>query len=125
MVEKVNAREQEIKKGERAGSTIVVADIIWELLDDRLKEALNMQKITCKQSLFLDLTPEKQLDMGKSKNIALGKVREALGLNDKKKDFFLGLLIGNTAKVQVVHEPNEQDPTSPYSKVNRVAPMNS
>lgn len=122
-LERLVPREQEVKKGERKGETIVILDVIWEVLDERLKELLNMAKVTVRQSLFLDLTPEGQLDFGKAKNVALGRLREALGQNDPKKEWFPNMMLGAIVKGKVDHQPNEEDPTSPFSKVTSVAPL--
>lgn len=122
-IEKIAAREQEVKKGDRKGETVVFFDVLWSILDERLQKSLNMEKVTCRQSIFLDLTPEGQLDMGKAKNVGLGRLREAVHQNDPKKEWFPNMLIGTTAIIRVDHQPNEDDPDSPYSKVVAVAPI--
>lgn len=121
-VDGLKVREMEIKKGDRKGDIVTVLDIVWEILDERVKELLQMKKVTARQSCFLDLTPEGQLDLGKAKNVNLGRVREALGQNDPNKDWFPNMLLGAIAKVNVEHSPSD-DPETPYANIKSIAPI--
>jgi hypothetical protein len=63
------------------GTEYCFMDVVWSIDDDQLKERLGREKLLVRQGLMLDLTADKKLDMGKGKNVGLGRLREALGLN--------------------------------------------
>jgi len=122
-IEKIDARENEIKKGDKKGQTVVFMDVLWHVLDERLAAALNIEKVFVRQSFAIDLTPEGNLDYGKAKNIDLGKLRAALKQNDAKKEWWPNLMVGALGQIQVTHDANEDDPTQPYQRVKSVAPL--
>jgi len=78
-------------------------DIQWEIQDEGVKSFCGRDKILCKQGIMLDLTDSGQLDMGKGKNIGLGKLREALGLNNPGQPFSFSMIQGRLAKGFVAH----------------------
>lgn len=117
-VDNVRARKIDTKDGPRA-----IMDVTWEILDESVKEELEREKVTCRQSVFLDVTGEGSIDLGKGKNRQLGLLREAVGQNDPSRPWAPSMLIGNPAKVVVEHSPNENDPENPYSNVTRVTSM--
>lgn len=96
-------------------------DIIWAIDDVGVKEATGLPEPTCRQSIFLDLNEAGQLDMREKKNVQLGRLREALGLNDPEKAFSFAQIAGQPAIVRIEHSPNKNDPENPYSNVTKVA----
>src|SRR5690606_13053223 len=58
------------------GDPIYPLDVTWEILDEGVKAQLGRDKVTVRQSIFLDITESGALDMGKGKNVPLGKLRE-------------------------------------------------
>jgi hypothetical protein len=50
-------------------------------LDETVKAKLARQKVTVRLRVNLDLTPTGGLEVGQDKNVALGRLREALGQN--------------------------------------------
>jgi hypothetical protein len=91
----------------RDGEESVVLDIFWlPQLSAEQEQALG-RKPKVKQTLFLDTTPSGGLDMGKGKNIGLGRLREALGQNQPGKPWNFGMLMGGTAVVKVQHRMYE------------------
>jgi len=76
-------------------------DITWALDDPSLAERLGRKKILCRQSIMLDLLDSGGLDAGKGRNISLGKLRDALGLNVAGQPFSFRMLEGRSAKVSV------------------------
>jgi hypothetical protein len=78
-------------------------DIVWEIDDQNVKALLGRDKVTVKQGIMLDLTESGGLDMGKGKNISLGRLREATGLNSPGQPFSFSMLAGRVAKVSVSH----------------------
>lgn len=59
----------------------VVMDLIWAISDQSLQEQLGRDKVTVRQSVFVDVSPSGGIDFNKGKNVQLGRVREALGQN--------------------------------------------
>jgi len=76
-------------------------DITWSLTDPALAERLGRTKLTVRQGIMLDITDSGGLDMGKGRNIALGRLRDALGLNVPGEPFSFLMLTGRSAKVNV------------------------
>ena len=58
--------------------------------------------------------------MGKGKNVALGRLREALGQNTPGKPWSFGMLVGQVAKVAVKHRITDAGDT--FAEVKRVLP---
>lgn len=102
---------------------VTVVDVVYEIDDNTVKEVTGLDNPTVRQSIFLDLTPLDKLDMSKGKNIGLGKLREALGLNDPNKPFSFDDLPGRAAIVQVEHTPNANSPGDVYSNVAKVGKL--
>lgn len=75
--------------------------ITWGLDDAGLKELLNREKISVRQDIMLELTESGGLDMGKGRNVGLGRLREAVGLNTPGQAFSFSMLPGRMAKVLV------------------------
>lgn len=120
IVKKIEAREMNNAKDPAKPFTVL--DITYDLDDPALKEELNLDILTCRQSVFLDLH-EGQLDMRANKNIQLGRLRESLGLNDPDVAFSFDSLVGQACMVRVEHTPNKNDPESPYANVTKVASL--
>jgi hypothetical protein len=99
----------------------LVLDITWELLDEALKAKLDRTKVTVRQSLFIDQTPQGTIDRSKGKNVQLGRLREALGQNDPLKPWQPSDLRGaGPAKIKVSSRLG--DDGTVYNDVKAVAP---
>lgn len=83
-----------------AGLTL---DVTWEIDSPEVKELLGRQKVTCRQGIMLELTESGTLDMGKGRNVQLGRLREAVDLNTPGVPFSFPMLPGRLAKVKVTH----------------------
>lgn len=59
------------------------------------------------QGILLDITESGGLDMGKGKNIGLGRLRDAVGLNKPGQPFSFRMLVGRSAKIRVDHREYE------------------
>lgn len=81
-------------------------DLSWDIDDAAVKELLGRDKVKCKQGVMLDLTESGGLDMGKGKNVGLGRLREACDLNRAGEPFAFSMLVGRIAKVKVEHRVN-------------------
>lgn len=111
-----------VRSGVKDGTPWYTLDLVWEVLDEESKKVTGMSKPTVKQGLFLDLTPEGALDMGKGKNVQLGKVREAVGQNKEGRAWSPAMLQGTVATILVKHRPDEKT-GEVYGDVKGVAPQ--
>jgi hypothetical protein len=75
------------------------------------------EKVTCKQGIMLDLNEGGQLDMGKGKNVSLGKLREAIGLNSPGQPFSFSMIQGRMALGFVQHRV---DGDQVFAEIKRV-----
>lgn len=94
-----------LDKGSMAGR--LVMDITYQIDDQSVRDATGLDKPTVRQSLFLDTTEHGTLDMGKGKNISLGKLREATGMNVPGKPFSFNALFGLPVRVLVKHRSTD------------------
>lgn len=92
--------------------------ILWELDSPEVKALLARDKVTARQDQMLDLTETGGLDMGKGRNVGLGRLREATGLNTPGQPFAFSMLTGRMAKVSIKHRV---DGDTIYSEVKGVA----
>ncbi len=97
IVKKVGTRSGEGEKGAWA-----MLDVTWAIDDAGVTEITGMDNPSVRQSIFLDISDSGGLDMGKGKNIGLGRLREALGQNTGAA-WSPSMLEGNVATVMVDH----------------------
>lgn len=103
VIEKVLPRPWQSKDGTQSGIAI---DVIWLIEDQDVKSFLGRDEVKCKQGIMLDMLPSGALDMSKGKNIGLGRLREAVGMNVPGQAFSFQNLPGLAAKVLVKHRPS-------------------
>jgi len=73
-----------------------------------------------RHDVMLDLTEAGMLDMGKGKNIGLGRLREACGLNKPGEPFSFRMFDGKMIKARIGHRVDGEDI---FSEVKAVAPQ--
>lgn len=95
-------------------------DVTWNIQDPGVLGIVQREKATVKQGLMLDLTEQGGLDMGKGKNVSLGRLREAVGLNTPGKPFAFSMLMGQMAKVKVEHRVVGEDIFSDVKAVTKL-----
>ena len=118
MIEEVKVRQWQGKADpSKSGLTL---DIQWSIDDPSVKELLGRDKVTVKQGIMLDLTDAGGLDMGKGRNIGLGRLREALDLNQPGRPFSFTMLTGRVARVSVTHRIADDNI---FAEVKQVARM--
>lgn len=82
-------------------------DVTWTLqVPQPVLDEIGRKQATVRQSFGLDLTDSNTLDMGKGKNVTLGRLREAVKQNQAGKPWSFNMLKGAAAKVQVKHRPD-------------------
>lgn len=120
VIEKVGARQVQSKDGTE---TRIVLEVSWLVEDDGAKQATGREQVTVKQGLFLDLLPDGGLDMAEGKNVGLGRLREALGLNDPSAEFSFNMLPGRMAKIAVTHRDDPKDAENKFADVRAVVAL--
>lgn len=118
LAKSLTARKQPAKDPTKPDYTVL--DIVWSIEDAGVKEATKLDNPTCRQSVFLDLDENGLLDLRPTKNVQLGRLREALGLNKPDVEFSFAQIVGQPSIVKVEHSPNPTDPDNPYSNVTKV-----
>lgn len=102
IIQKVEANSFQGKKD--TSKTYFAINITWDIDDEGVRKLLERQSVTAYQNIFVDLTSAGGLDTGKGKNIQLGRLREAVGLNRPGVPFSFNDLVGKVAKVRIDHE---------------------
>lgn len=97
----------------------VTLDLTWEIEDQNVKAMLGREKVTVRQGIMLDLTESGGLDIGKGKNVGLGRVREAVGLNSPGQPFSATMIVGRPAKLKVTHRVDGETIYAEVSGVTR------
>lgn len=119
VVEDIKARPWKSRDDPSQGG--MALDITWDIDDANVKALLERKKVTVKQGMMLDLTDEGGLDMGKGKNVSLGRLREALDLNQPGQPFGFSMMKGRVAKILVQHRADPNKPDTIYPEVKAVA----
>lgn len=118
---KFEPRQWSSKDGSKTGVSL---DITWEIddTDGAVKAITGRDKNTVRQSVGLDfIDGTSNLDMGKGRNVGLGRLREACGLNVPGKSFSFNQLPGNYALVNVKHRAADDGTDTVYAEVKAVA----
>ncbi len=97
--------------------------ITWHILDEGVKAQLELDPVKVQQDLFLDVDEATgQLSTDKNKNIQLGRIRQAVGLNEPGQSFSLPMLKGSSpATVRVAHQADRNNPDIKRARITGVA----
>lgn len=79
-----------------------------------ISEIINRPSTQMRYSIGLDLTDTGTLDVGQGRNVALGRLREAVGLNQPGVPFKMRDLEGRRARFLVKHRFDKDDPSKEY-----------
>lgn len=116
IISKVLPRQWTSKDNTTSG---IALDIFWLVEDEGVKELLSRKEVVVKQGIMLD-TVAGGLDTSRGKNIGLGRLREALGMNEDGVAFSFGMLPGQAAKISVTHRLSADDT---FAEVKGVAKL--
>lgn len=83
-----------------------------------LKEEIGRDFTRIRHSIGIDLSENGAIDMGKGKNIQLGRLREATGQNVSGQPWTPASLNNAMVKVKVSQEPNPKDPEIKYNRID-------
>lgn len=118
---KVDVGAQVIKNGERAGETFYKAVYTVDVDGDPKLDAAGLSpKRKFRIECLLDITPNGGLDMGLGKNVALGRLREAVDQNWDNQEWDMGMPIGRPVKFTVFHEPDPKDAENIFERIKGV-----
>ena len=120
VIDKISARQWQSKDGTKTG---VALDVSWSVEDDTAKATTGRDIVNVRQGIMLDLTPDGAVDTAEGKNVALGRLRAAVGLNDPSVEFAFNQLPGRMAKVKVSQRPDDRDPEIVYAQVDAVTAL--
>lgn len=120
LITALKAKSGTIANGERAGQEWGALDVTIEIEDAGAKSITGRDKVFSHMFVMLDLTPEGMLDLGKGKNVKLGKLRDAVGLNVPGQTFSFPMMVGQRLIAKVSHRPDEKDPSILYDEVTAV-----
>jgi hypothetical protein len=110
-VKKISIRNGQDKNGR--GYMVLDADLTVD--DEGQKQKTNLPEPTVRYSAFLD-TVNGNLDTSEGKNVDLGLLRHATGLNNPGQPFNLRMLEGKPLRFRVVNKDG-------YANARNVAPL--
>lgn len=105
------------------GTGKALLSVGWKVDDENARKETGMAEPMVYQTVWLDLTESGGLDMGKGKNVGLGKLRDALGQNKAGQPWSPGMLVGQTALIRVAHSIDKRDGVSIQAEVKAVAAL--
>lgn len=95
------------KDGPNYGKPWVALNFRWNIRNEPINAVMGQETVVVFDSCFLELDEAGGVAMGKGKNVQLGKLREAIGLNTGPIQF--AALDGRVAKINVINEPYKDD----------------
>jgi hypothetical protein len=100
IIRKVDIRRNTSKA---SGEAFTSLDLSCEVDDEVARTVTGMDHPTVRGSMILELNSDGGLDFGKGRNVRLGRLREAVDLNDERKPFSFRMLVDRQVKVDVRH----------------------
>lgn len=122
-IESVEPKSGQIKNGERVGQDWAGLNIKYTITDPGVLALLGRDKVIVSDLVMLDLTPGGGLDMGPQRNIGLGRLREATGLNQPGQPFSPVMFIGKSVRVSVKHVPGFKNPADLVAEISGVTKL--
>lgn len=117
LIESIKPRQWQSKDGSTTG---IALDIFWLVEDEGVKQQLDRKEVKVKQGIMLDTTPLGALDTAPGKNIGLGRLREAVGLNEPGQQFSFAMLPGLMGKINVTHRVVGEDTYAEVKAVTKI-----
>lgn len=105
--------EVDIRSGNKDGKDWAFLDVTYQFDDPQVKELLGRDIVKLTQGVSLDFTPGGGLDFSKGRNVNLGRLRDATGLNGEGQPFGFRMLVGKPVKVVVGHSPSTRPGAQP------------
>lgn len=124
VIEPIDAKNFSSGISQKTGEPWARLDVYIECADQRIQDACGVPSRRIKAGIMLDMTPSGGLDMSEGKNITLGRLREAVGLNKPGQPFSFPQLGGKLVKISVQHRPDPKDASIIYEDVKAFFPAN-
>lgn len=104
---------------------LVGVDIVFELDAPDVAKSLGRTTLSSRYRLLIELDPAtNKVSREKGKNVKLGRLLEAAGLNADGRAWRFSELVGKGPfSVVVKHVPDRNDPSIVYDEIDRVAPL--
>lgn len=110
---------------EKNGRPWARLNLMIDVSGEAVKAATGQDRRRVRAGIMLQLDENGNLDMREGRNIQLGRLREAVGLNVPGKPFKFSDLEGRLVKIVVDHRVSQDDPSVVYEEVTRFMPANS
>lgn len=85
--------------------------------DQRIKAATGLDAKAIKAGIMLDLTENGGIDFSEGRNVTLGRLRKATGLNTPGQPFSFQMFAGKPVKIQVTQRIDPVDASKVYNDV--------
>lgn len=82
-----------------------------------IKELTGQDEVRARYKGFADFTPQGAMELGPGKNVAIGKLRAAVGQNSPTAPWRFPMLLGQVFSGEVIHKPNEKNPEQPFAEI--------
>lgn len=119
-VDKLEIRKLEGKDGKEDR---MILTVFWAITETDKLMALDppRENFTCRQDVWLDVTPAGTIDTGRGKNVSLGRLYEALGLNEGNRT--LRAIQGNVAVIRTGIRTSKDNPEDQFTEVKAVSAL--
>jgi hypothetical protein len=99
-------------------------NVFWkvDLAGSPIAELMGREEVTVIQTIFLDFDTQGRLAKGVNKNVGLGRLRKALGLNTPGAPFSFNMLQGRMGTITVTHRADKRT-GQPQVQVQSVAAL--
>ena len=119
VIESVSSRSFMNKAGDKE---FFVIEVKWALDAPHIAEELGRDKLVSSQTIFLDINEQGNLEMGKGKNVGLGRLREAVNQNADGRAWAPTMLVGaGPALCKIAHRFNGEDAFDEVKSVTALA----
>lgn len=89
---------------------------------EKVSDLIGRDKFTARYSGWLDLTETGSWDMGKGKNVAVGALREALGMNVPGQPFKVRFMKGQVFNGELYYRSNKENPDQKFGEIRTPLP---
>jgi len=99
-----------------------VLEIPFAIQDDALKAKLGREQVTHRETFWLDIRADGQLDTGPDKNVRLGQLRNVLGQNSPNVPWAPSMLRNmGPLRIKIVSTTDKRDPDRKFTNITRYA----
>lgn len=113
----ISLSRRKLEANEKNPTDRYIVEVMWQILDESLKKEMGVENPRARQTIWLDTESDGSFIVGKNKNVATGRLLDALGLNDGRR-WSWGMLLHMSGYIRVALPRNEED--SLYSEVRMV-----